>query len=141
MLSVPEGGYPQSSEVAGRPGGGNPRHGGLAKANREITVALILPTIGNAVFDELYNNETREALPPTSLVNPDACIRSAYPAKPSFFSFYARPRSPHLSFHPRDIDRLSNLMRRIIDPSDFDSTTALIVICYRAIWRPNSFRR
>lgn len=75
MLSVPEGGYPQSSEVALGPGGGGsggPRHGGLAKANREITVALILPTIGNAVSTSC-NNE-RAYLPPTSLVNPDACM-------------------------------------------------------------------
>lgn len=51
MLSASEGGYPQSFKVALSLGGGiqGPRHGGLAKANREITLALILPTIGNAV--------------------------------------------------------------------------------------------
>lgn len=94
MLSVPEGGYPQSSEVAGRPGGGDPRDGGLAKANREITVALILPTIGNAVFDELYNNERRG---PTSYEPRKSgrlyTVRVHIQAKPSFFSFFARPRS------------------------------------------------
>lgn len=58
MLSAVEGGYPQSSKVALEPGGGGargPRHGGLSKANREITLALILPTIGNAVCSSCTN--------------------------------------------------------------------------------------